>query len=231
MVLVEPKNPQKLFDIDNLVCLADKTVIGFIFELVGPITGPLYSVQLYPEFSEKLSQKHLSENPTQTAVDFLKVNLHGRQTFLVKRTLKTIDGKMDQIMSKKGCDASNMFDEEVFETEQDFSDDEMERAVKLAKKKARREARQKGLAMSESEDSENNQKNQDEESKNDADGVGVQLEEGEISSVSYARKEYSKNVNQANQNNLGSQQKRRRMQLYEERGKQSYAQPANGHNS
>mgnify|MGYP001059594075 CR=1 FL=1 len=140
MVLVEPKNPTKLFDIDNLVCLADKTVIGFIFELVGPITGPLYSVQLYPEFSEKLSQKHLSENPTMTAIDFLRLNLHGRQTFLVKRTLKTIDGKMDKILSKKGCDASNMFDEEVFETEQDFSDDEMERAVKAAKKRARREA-------------------------------------------------------------------------------------------
>ena len=58
----------------------------------------------------------------------------------MKRTLKTIDGKMDEILSKKGCDASNMFDEEVFETEQDFSDDEIERAVKAAKKKARREA-------------------------------------------------------------------------------------------
>ena len=52
MVLIEPTDPLKLFDIENLVTLegsssdsnVNKQVIGFIFELVGPITAPLYSI-------------------------------------------------------------------------------------------------------------------------------------------------------------------------------------------
>lgn len=61
MVLVEPTDPLKLFDLENLVTIEDKEgkpkVIGFIFELVGPITAPLYSVQLYPVFMTELLEK------------------------------------------------------------------------------------------------------------------------------------------------------------------------------
>jgi hypothetical protein len=56
MVLIEPKEPTKILDIENIVCLTDKTVIGFIFELVGQITHPLYSVQLYPDYVNKLKE-------------------------------------------------------------------------------------------------------------------------------------------------------------------------------
>lgn len=41
-------------------------------------------------------------------------------------------------MKKKGCDASNFHDEEIPETEQEFSDDEKEREFKKAKKQARK---------------------------------------------------------------------------------------------
>lgn len=34
----------------------------------------------------------------------------------------------------RGCDASNMFDEEIAEAEREFSDDELERSRKKAKK-------------------------------------------------------------------------------------------------
>ena len=37
-------------------------------------------------------------------------------------------------MSKKGCDASNIYDEELPEHEREFSDDEKEREAKKAKK-------------------------------------------------------------------------------------------------
>ena len=64
MVLIEPTDPLKLFDIENLVTLEDgKQVIGFIFELVGPITAPLYSIQLYPEFREKLQLSYKLKMP------------------------------------------------------------------------------------------------------------------------------------------------------------------------
>jgi hypothetical protein len=60
---------------------------------------------------------------------------------VVKRTMKVINSKMDDIMKKKGCDASNMYDEEVLETEQDFSDDEMERETKRLRKNLKRNQR------------------------------------------------------------------------------------------
>jgi hypothetical protein len=57
MVLIQPKNPLKLLDLDNYVCIQTneggrrrKQVIGFIYELVGPVTFPLYSIQMYPGF-------------------------------------------------------------------------------------------------------------------------------------------------------------------------------------
>jgi rRNA processing protein Gar1 len=44
MVLINPSDPSQLLDIDNIVSLKNKRVIGFIYEPVGPITHPLYSV-------------------------------------------------------------------------------------------------------------------------------------------------------------------------------------------
>lgn len=41
-------------------------------------------------------------------------------------------------MNKKGCDASNFFDEELSEKEQEFSDDDKEREYKKAKKLAKK---------------------------------------------------------------------------------------------
>jgi len=38
MVLVRPSDPQKLLDIENVVTLKDKRVVGFVYEPVGPIT-------------------------------------------------------------------------------------------------------------------------------------------------------------------------------------------------
>jgi len=41
---------------------------------------------------------------------------------------------LDEIIAKKGCDASNMFDEEVMATEREFSDDEEEKEAKRLRK-------------------------------------------------------------------------------------------------
>ena len=54
MVLVHPLNPAQLLDIENVVCLKNKRVIGFIYEPVGPITNPLYSIQLDPEYVDEV---------------------------------------------------------------------------------------------------------------------------------------------------------------------------------
>ena len=99
MVLIEPNDPIKLFDIENIVCFGDKNVVGFIYELVGQITDPLYSIQLYPEFVDKLHVElnQTNQTPEQLA-DLMKEKLHGRNTFVVKRTMKIINARLDDLL-------------------------------------------------------------------------------------------------------------------------------------
>ena len=43
----------------------------------------------------------------------MREKLHDKRTYVVKRTMKLINSRLEEIISKKGCDTSNMFDEEV----------------------------------------------------------------------------------------------------------------------
>ena len=52
-----------MYDIECQVTFkGGKRVIGFIFELVGPITSPLYSVQLYREYVDEIKAKYAATN-------------------------------------------------------------------------------------------------------------------------------------------------------------------------
>jgi H/ACA ribonucleoprotein complex non-core subunit NAF1 len=64
----------------------------------------------------------------------MRESLHGCDLFLVKRTLRLINHKIDKLKQMKGCDASNMFDEELAQEEQEFSDDENEKEQRRMKK-------------------------------------------------------------------------------------------------
>lgn len=59
IVIVRPQNPQQIYDLDNIITLKSKEVIGFVLDLVGHITAPLYSVRLYPGFVESLKAKNV----------------------------------------------------------------------------------------------------------------------------------------------------------------------------
>ena len=50
--------------------------------------------------------------------------------------MKVIQTSIDELIQKEGCDASNMFDEEVNEPE--FSDDEQEKQFKNQRKQSKR---------------------------------------------------------------------------------------------
>jgi hypothetical protein len=52
------------------------------------------------------------------------------EVYLVKKCLKVITTKLPEIMNKKGCDASNLYDEELSESDLEFSDDEKEKEYK-----------------------------------------------------------------------------------------------------
>ena len=67
-----------------------------------------------------------------------------KEVCVVQKCLKTINAKLPEIMSKKGCDASNVYDEEIREQEY-FSDDEQERAAKNKNKKKRAKKNQPEL--------------------------------------------------------------------------------------
>jgi len=114
-------------------------VIGFIYELVGPVTFPLYSIQMYPSFvaliqtqAKRIMEHGVTENLTE--VEIYKQMLHKMETYVLKRTLKMIATDLDELINKPGCDASNMYDEEAQQNEQEFSDDEQEREYKKARK-------------------------------------------------------------------------------------------------
>ena len=59
-----PTDPEKIYDLDNIVCMPDTEsnaniklqVIGFISDVVGPVSMPLYCVSFYKNFSEVLSE-------------------------------------------------------------------------------------------------------------------------------------------------------------------------------
>jgi H/ACA ribonucleoprotein complex non-core subunit NAF1 len=125
--LVRPNEPRQIFDLDNIVALGNKEVIGFVLDLVGHITMPQYSVRLYPDFLERIKSKGVQ----------VKNQLVDQKVFLVQKCLKVINAKLPEIMSKKGCDASNIYDEEVPEHDQEYSDDEKEKEAKKARKKKR----------------------------------------------------------------------------------------------
>ena len=50
--------------------------------------------------------------------------------FIVKRCLKVITSEIPKLISVKGCDASNVYDEEIPKLEQEYSDDELEKLHK-----------------------------------------------------------------------------------------------------
>lgn len=58
---------------------------------------------------------------------------------------------MPTILKKKGCDASNIYDEELAEHDREFSDDDKEREWKKAKKLKRK---QKNAAANDLEEGE-----------------------------------------------------------------------------
>ena len=70
IMIVRPQNPLMIYDLDNIVALPGetKTVAGFILDLVGHVTTPLYTVRLYPSFVETLKSKGV-ENLKNQVVD------------------------------------------------------------------------------------------------------------------------------------------------------------------
>ena len=46
-------------------------------------------------------------------IEIYKQMLHKMETYVLKRTLKVIHTDLEELINTPGCDASNMYDEEV----------------------------------------------------------------------------------------------------------------------
>lgn len=105
----------------SILCLEDRTLIGTLCEVFGKLENPFYRVSLpasrhaqFDELKERIGEKAFIVVP----------EAHWIDTFELKKI--------------KGTDASNGYDEELSEDEQEFSDDEKEALYKRAKKERRK---------------------------------------------------------------------------------------------
>ena len=134
-------NVLKVLNLDNIIFLSDKTCIGFIDDVIGQINNPVYAIKLYPNIIE---QKIIE-----------KINIGDKLFFCSNRA--NVINAIELKNRSKGCDASNAFDEEVSEDEQDYSDDEEEVQAKIRKKNNKKNKKKK---IDESINTNNNTNNQ-----------------------------------------------------------------------
>ena len=116
----------------------DTTIVplGKIFELFGPVNQPLYSIRLPPS-RESSEQKNDPWARDGSFTLFLAQTSSDCQVYYLPDAATTVDTQVIYRISGKGCDASNLHDEEVVNpNEMYFSDDEQERRVKNSKRNA-----------------------------------------------------------------------------------------------
>jgi rRNA processing protein Gar1 len=152
-------------------------IIGKIFEVFGPVSQPLYSIRLPEELPEDADENEkkadAATGTTETSTSDKGVippkttkrvdpwSKNGEYTLLLKESPKMpvffvqnkavlVDTAFILRQGGRGCDASNIFDEEVVNTnEMYFSDDEQEREAKSGKKKKKgRDDRQRSQQVS-----------------------------------------------------------------------------------
>ena len=112
---------QRVLKEGSILCLGDRTLIGALCEVFGKLQSPFYRVGFTGEQKEKFNA--LKERVGEK-VYFVAPEAHWLDTFQLKQS--------------KGTDASNGFDEELPEEEQEFSDDEKEAEFKRSKKQAKK---------------------------------------------------------------------------------------------
>jgi len=108
-----------ILDLDNVLYSEKRNCIGFIDDVLGPVNKPFYSVFFYPRpegMPEKLEK--------------------GQKLYTPLKSQRLVSA--NAIKEKPGCDASNIYDEEISEGEMEYSDDEKESQAKKERKKKKR---------------------------------------------------------------------------------------------
>ncbi|CAI5721574.1 unnamed protein product [Hyaloperonospora brassicae] len=125
MMTIKSTSNMSLLDEGSVLCLEDRTVLGCVDEVFGPVLMPMYLVRY--ETAAKMPEKATKDATVYYATE--------HTTYLDPETIKD-----------KGTDASNLFDEEADDTE--FSDDEAEATSKRGNRKRNRgTAQATGIAV------------------------------------------------------------------------------------
>lgn len=111
---------REVLDLDNIIFVKNE-ILGKIDDVFGNVENPFYSIIGEPYILKKFKENAFSVKD---------------QVYVYENKVKIIlQSSINEIKKKIGCDASNMFDEEICnENEMEFSDDEMEAKVKHKKK-------------------------------------------------------------------------------------------------
>ncbi|GJC78388.1 H/ACA ribonucleoprotein complex non-core subunit NAF1 [Colletotrichum liriopes] len=112
----------QVLDTGSVLCTEDRKVFGVVWETIGKVLQPMYTVML--STAEEIKEAGLAVG---TKVYYPPT--HAK--FVFTQPLKNL----------KGSDASNIHDEEVAEDEMEFSDDEKEAEHKKQIKQKKKEAR------------------------------------------------------------------------------------------
>jgi H/ACA ribonucleoprotein complex non-core subunit NAF1 len=105
--------------LNSIVCLVNKEVVGLVDEVIGPTSHPFYSVK-----------KRKGMEADRITKDLQLYFCASGATFTIPEQLYS-----------RGCDASNVYDEEVDENDQEFSDDEKEKTSKRIKRNRKKSER------------------------------------------------------------------------------------------
>ena len=128
IITADISGEKRVLEEGSIFCLEDRTPLGVLREVFGPLQAPFYRVGVSESYKKNNDLK----------------SLIGIKVFIVLKDVHWID--TFQIKMIKGTDASNMFDEELPEEEQEFSDDEKEAMYKKQKKQKKRKPEKTGRA-------------------------------------------------------------------------------------
>lgn len=111
---------KEVLDLDNIIFVKNE-ILGKIDDVFGNVENPFYSIIGEPYILKKFKENAFAVKDV---------------VYVYENKVKIIlQSSINEIKKKTGCDASNMFDEEICNVnEMEFSDDEMEARAKNKKK-------------------------------------------------------------------------------------------------
>ncbi|ORX56779.1 NAF1-domain-containing protein [Hesseltinella vesiculosa] len=124
-VVIKSLAGKHVLDMGCLLVYDDRSIVGEVFETFGPVSHPYYSVR----YNSKEEMDLTPANP-------------GASVFFVPSYDRTQIVEVEKIKQIKGTDASNEYDEEINESDMEFSDDEEE----MAHRKSRKQKKQRKTA-------------------------------------------------------------------------------------